>query len=114
MSRDFGLFPDDDNGDVLWRMQENGDNLSKPREIDFSVILPTEDSALKFALYLLRNGLKVSFSEYEEHEEMPWQVQVHPFMLPTYENICGFEDQLAEDAEQYGGKNDGWGSMSQV
>ena len=113
MKRDYTRFPDDENGNVLWRMLEDGDNLSKPREIDFSVIFPTEEAALLFAVYLLRNDQKVSFSEYQEHDELPWQVHVHPIMEPTHENITGFEDQLGEDAAEFGGRNDGWGSMAQ-
>ena len=74
---------------------------------------PTEEAAIQFAVHLLRNDQKVSFSEYEEHDELPWQVQVHPFMEPTYENIAGFENQLGEDATEFGGRNDGWGSMAQ-
>lgn len=113
MTRDYAKFPDDENGDVLWRMQEHGDNLSKRREIDFSVIFPSEDSALQFAVHLLRNGQKVSFSEYEGSEEFPWQVEVHPNMEPTHENVSGFERQLEDDAAKLGGKNDGWGSFAQ-
>jgi Regulator of ribonuclease activity B len=113
MKRDYTRFPDDENGDVLWRMLEDGDNLSKPREIDFSVIFPTEEAALQFAVHLLRNDQKVSFSEYEEHDELPWQVHAHPVMEPTHENISGFESQLGEDAAEFGGSNDGWGSMAQ-
>ncbi len=83
MTRDYTQFPNDDHGDALWRMFRSGDDLSKPREIDFSVIFPSEEAALKFAVHPLRNGLKVSFSEDEENDEMPWLVQAHPFMLPT-------------------------------
>ena len=107
------IFPNDENGDVLRRMSDSGDDLGIPREIDFSVIFPTEDSAIEFAVHLLKNELKVSFSEYEEHDEMPWQVQAHIFMLPTHENITGFESLLAEQSSEYGGQNDGWGCMSQ-
>jgi hypothetical protein len=113
MKRDYTRFPDDENGDVLWRMLEDGDNLSKPREIDFSVVFPTEDAALQFAVHLLRNDQKVSFSKYEEHDQLPWQVHAHPLMEPTHENITGFENQLGEDAAEFGGRNDGWGSMAQ-
>jgi len=102
-------FPDDENGQVLQQMAEQGDDLSVPREIDFAVIFPTEEAALKFALRLLKSGQKVSFSEYEEHDELPWQVLAHPFMEPTHENISGYEDLLAQEAEVLGGRNDGWG-----
>jgi len=113
MSRNHSLYPDDENGDILWKMEQDGDNLSVPREIDFSVIFPTEDAALKFAVDLLRNEQKVSFSPYEEHKELQWQVQAHPVMLPTHENITGYEGELARSAVEYGGRNDGWGCFSQ-
>lgn len=113
MNRDLSLFPDDENGDVLWNMQEDGDDLSIPREVDFSVIFPTEDAALKFAVLLLKDEQKVSFSKYDGNDELPWQVQAHPIMEPTHENITGYEAQLAEEAAKYGGRNDGWGSMQQ-
>jgi Regulator of ribonuclease activity B len=113
MERDSTTFPNDENGDVLWRMKQQGDNLSIAREIDFSVVFPSEPAALKFAVYLLRNGQKVSFAEYEENDEMRWQVQAHPVMEPTHENISGYEMHLAEDAAELGGRNDGWGSIQQ-
>lgn len=106
-------FPDDENGDVLRQMAEQGDDLSVAREIDFSVIFPTEEAALQFAVLLLRNGQKVSFSEYEEDEERPWEVQAHPFMVPTHDNISGYESLLASEAESLGGLNDGWGCVVQ-
>jgi len=106
-------FPDDENGQVLRQMVEQGDDLSVPREVDFAVIFPTEDAALKFALRLLKSGQKVSFSEYEGNEALPWQVLAHPFMEPTHENISGYEGLLAEEAESLGGRNDGWGCEAQ-
>ena len=102
-------FPDDENGQVLRQMAANGDDLSVPREIDFAVIFPTEDAALGFAVHLLKNGQKVSFSAYEEHDELPWQVLAHPFMEPTHANISGYEDLLTQEAVAFGGRNDGWG-----
>ena len=85
------------------------DDLTQAREVTFSVIFPTEESALKFAVHLLRNDQKVSFAPYAEHEEFPWQVEAHPTMVPNHENISGYEAQLAEDAAGFGGRNDGWG-----
>jgi hypothetical protein len=113
MERDLSAYPASENGDALWRMVQNGDDLAIPREVDFSVIFPTEEAALKFAVHLLRNDQKVSFSPYEEHDELPWQVQAHPFMLPTHENITGFEDLLRSESAPFGGRNDGWGCESQ-
>ncbi|MBB3226488.1 hypothetical protein FHW69_001078 [Luteibacter sp. Sphag1AF] len=113
MTEDISFSPEDENQAVLDQMVEQGDDLSIPREFDFSVIFTSEENALEFAVHLLRSDMKVSFSEYEESEEFPWQVQVHPYMLPTIENITGFETLLAEGAHPLGGENDGWGCESQ-
>ena len=113
MSRDYAKFADDENGDVLLRMSQSGDDLNKPREVDFSVIFPSEEAALQFAVHLLRSDQKVSFAPYPEHPERPWQVQAHPVLVPSHENITGYEDQLARDAEPLGGRNDGWGCFQQ-
>ncbi|MDN3577126.1 ribonuclease E inhibitor RraB [Chitinimonas viridis] len=113
MLRNNQAFPDDENGDVLWRMHQQGDNLTKAREIDFSVIFSNKEMALKFAVHLLCNNQKVSFSPYEEHETMPWQVQAHPILTPTHENIGHYEEWLAQSAAALGGCNDEWGCFAQ-
>lgn len=113
MSRDFTLYPEDENGDVLWKMLQDGDDLSEPREVDFTLIFPTEDVAIAFAVHLLKNDQKVSFSAYEGNEEFPWQVSVHPLMLPTHRNVSGFEGLLSTEAVPFSGRVDGWGCMSQ-
>lgn len=111
MARDDQQFPADENGDVLWQMAKDGDNLAVRREFDFSVIFPTEDAAIQFAVYMLRNDQKVSFSEYPQHKALPWQVQLHPVLLPTHAQITGYENLLAKYSARYGGRNDGWGSF---
>ncbi|WP_440224225.1 ribonuclease E inhibitor RraB [Dokdonella sp. MW10] len=110
--RDPHLFPDDENGEVLWRMAQDGDNLDKAREIDFSVIFPSEEAAMQFATRLLRRGEKVSFGSHEGDDECPWQVEVHPVMLPTHRNVTDFENVLAMESESLAGRNDGWGCFS--
>ena len=109
MERDFAQFPDDENGNVLWKMKQGGDNLDIPREVDFAVIFPSEQAAMDFAVRLLRYGQKVSMGQYQGVEEFPWQVQAHPIMVPSHEHISGYERQLGKDAAALGGRNDGWG-----
>jgi hypothetical protein len=45
------IYPDDDNGDVLRRLEKQGDDLTRPRNIDFSVVFPVESAAKQFAEY---------------------------------------------------------------
>ena len=39
MTRDYQQFPDDENGDVLWQMYEDGNDLSDLHEVEFSIVL---------------------------------------------------------------------------
>jgi hypothetical protein len=113
VQRDFSAFPRDENGDALWEMSEDGDDLTLRREMDFSVIFPSEDAAFEFATNLLRSGLKVSYSPNTGDKAFPWQVQVHPCMIPTHAAISEFEHRLAKESAPWGGRNDGWGCFSQ-
>lgn len=112
MERDLKKYPKNDNGEALWNMKENGDDLSKKREINFSVIFPTEEKALRFAVTMLLAEQKVSLKKYESNTTMPWQVDVHAIMLPTHENITNYENLLALEAEKLSGENDGWGCFA--
>ncbi|MDO5624992.1 MAG: ribonuclease E inhibitor RraB [Pseudomonadota bacterium] len=113
MNRDYATFPDDDNGDVLWRMAQDGDNLGKHREVDFAVIFADESSARKFANQVQQNADKVSVDCYEGYPEMPWEVLVHVVLPPTHAAITAYEAELQSHAELLGGRNDGWGSFQQ-
>ncbi len=113
MKRDYKIFPNDENGDVLWRMYCHGDKLENARTINFSVIFPKQESALEFGIYLLKNGQRVQFSEYEESEEFPWEITVSPVMQPTHQRITDYETLLEKDSAKWGGKNDGWGCFQQ-
>ena len=53
MSRNYELFPDDDNGNVLWQMYEDGNDLTDLHEIEFSIVFTTQEQADKCALHLL-------------------------------------------------------------
>jgi hypothetical protein len=113
MTRDYARFPADENGDALCHMAEAGDDLGKPREVDFAVIFPTEAAARQFAVHLLRDGQKVSFGPYDGDPDRPWQVHAHRVLLPTHAAITAVETDLAHDAAPLGGRNDGWGCLAQ-
>jgi len=106
-------FPDGDNGDVLRRLQKNGDNLTKPRDVDFTVVFATEESAQEFAEHLVGYGYKVSVSNSNCVPDLPWDAVVTKHMVPSHGGITQFEEELQEIAEGLGGRNDGWGCFSQ-
>lgn len=104
-------FPDDENGDALRNMARAGDDLSKERDINFSVIFPREQSALEFCQKVARQGVKSNCYRRREKDEI-WDVTVTQLMLPTHNNISDFEQFLAEVARPLEGENDGWGCFS--
>ena len=104
--------PDDDNGDVLRRLEAQGDDLTQPRNIDFTVVFPTEDAAEHFAAHFRKEGYIVSVEFAETVKELPWDVIVVRHMTPSHRGISEFETTLQEVADNLGGLNDGWGCLS--
>ena len=102
-------FPNDENGGILRRMLDGGDDLSKPRMMDFCFIFPERRQALAFADIVDERELEVCVSYYQPRDW--WQVIVHRHMLPTYGGITEMEAELTVRAESVGGQADGWGCM---
>lgn len=102
-------FPNDENGNVLRGMHEYGDDLSQPRDIDFTVVLPNSDAVQEFGSRFYNLGLQVKAKKTDTVPELPWDVTVTVNMLPTYEDITAFEAKLEKVAVPLGGRNDGWG-----
>jgi hypothetical protein len=42
------IYPNDANGDALRRMEAEGDDLSRPRNMDFTVVFSNKNSAEEF------------------------------------------------------------------
>ncbi len=113
MTRMSDDFPNDENGDVLRRMQQDGDDFTKPRDVDFSVVFPSKSSAEEFADHFRRSGFKVAVQECDGERELPWDVTVTRYMLPTHAEITEVENTLEDAAAPLGGSNDGWGCFRQ-
>ena len=113
MTPPMSSFPDDENGDVLRRMQENGDDLSKARDLDFTVVFPTEHAAKSFADLMSGRGCTTSIEMTCCVPELPWDVCVVTHMVPSHVGICEFEALLSHEAHPFGGRNDGWGCVQQ-
>ncbi|WP_180021358.1 ribonuclease E inhibitor RraB [Acinetobacter sp. YH16044] len=114
MTRDFKQFPDDDNGNVLWQMQQDGDDLSVPHEIEYSIAFSNEAQAEQCALYLLKEEQKISLFQDEESDREEWIITVYVYMEPDYEDIVDLEQWFIKIAEQHSGEYDGWGCMAYI
>ena len=102
-------FPHDENGYVLRRMFEGGDDLSEPRIVDFCFAFPERRQALAFAELVDDRNLEVCISYYDEREM--WEAKVKRHMIPTHRDITSMELSLTVQAQSVGGEPDGWGFM---
>jgi hypothetical protein len=107
MTRDLALYPEDEIGNTLWQMQENGEDLISEREIEFSVLFPEQEVAIKFGQLLLENNQKLSFTPSEAHADLPWEITAYPQMPVTYENIISYQELLESSAAPLKGQFDG-------
>lgn len=114
MIRNLEQFPNDDNGNVLWQMHEDGDDLTEPHEIEYSIAFKTEELAEKCALYLLKEEQKISLFEDEESDLKEWIITIYVYMEPEYSDIVDIEEWFTKIAEQHQGEYDGWGCMAYV
>lgn len=114
MSRDYETFPNDATGDTLWHLSEQGDDLTKVREVEFTVIFAAEEDALKFGEILLFNRQKVLLCDNEESQDYPYEIVVSVSMCPTHQDITEYQALLLEHATPMKGVNDGWGCLVQA
>jgi hypothetical protein len=102
-------FPDDENGNILRLMAINGDDLSKPRDIDFEHIFDSMDDALSFMRDAANHTDALTLSWYDG--ESKWNVRVMRHMVPTHVAISELEISLDRIARVHRGNADGWGCM---
>lgn len=105
--------PDDENGDALRRMETHQDDLTRPRDIDFTVVFADAIAAEKFAEHFCASGHEVSVGGTEANQNFPWEVVVVRHMVPSHDGITDFENLLQSVADEWGGLNDGWGCFSE-
>jgi len=108
MNRDVTFFPNDKTGDALWEIHKTGGDLEQPREVEFSVLFPTQALALQFGQLLLENNQKLSFTPFQGDEEYPWEITAYPEMPLSYENISAYQELLETSSEPLEGKFDGF------
>ncbi|MFD2168258.1 ribonuclease E inhibitor RraB [Thalassotalea euphylliae] len=92
----------------LEQMVEQGIDLEQEYEVEFSVIFPSQELALKFGHLLLEHGQKLSFCTYQGNDQLPWEITAYPRMLLSYDNIIAYQALLIEHSEHFQGQYDGW------
>jgi regulator of RNase E activity RraB len=102
------MIPDDENGQVLRQMLDDGDDLDAPRGIEFFHVFNEQADAEAFADAASQlPDLMVEAPEIDD--EGVWQVCAIRVMAASHAAITALELQLAELAETHNGYADGWG-----
>ena len=114
MTRDFEKFPEDDNGNLLWQMHEDGDDLDEIHELEFSMYFKTQELAEKCAISLLLEEQKISLYLDEEVHPNEWVITIYVNLFPEYEDIVDLEQWFTKIAEQFDGEYDGCGCTTYV
>ncbi|MCO8102980.1 ribonuclease E inhibitor RraB [Acinetobacter indicus] len=114
MSRDYEQFPDDDNGNVLWQMHEDGDDLDEAHEIEYSIAFTDQEQAERCALFLLNEEQKISLFQDDDSSVTEWIITIYVYMEPAYADIVDLEEWFTKIANQFQGEYDGWGCMAYV
>lgn len=107
-------FPNDENGDVLRRMQAHGFPFSKPHDVEFFAIFPSKETAYAVArLYVAddKAGDTLVTIRTQRAERGGMELKLVKSMLVTHENVTRFESRLAERVAEHDGHLDGWGVM---
>lgn len=114
MDRDFSVFPKDDNGEVLWVARQRGLQIGDEHKVRFALIFPEANDALKFGVFLLRQGYWVQVNELDDKPGYAAEALVVMVLDVTHEEITGAESWLADNSASLGGKNDGWEIQGKV
>ena len=108
MTRDLNIFPNDSIGDSLWQMSEAGENFDRVREVEFSILFPSQALALQFGQLLLENSQKLSCTPFQDNDTLPWEVTAYPEMQLTYDNITAYKELLETNSTSLQGVFDGF------
>jgi regulator of RNase E activity RraB len=105
------------NRQVCQALEEHGDKMDTPREVDHWCYFPDdksadafwqEVSALGFQLRVRSNVNDDDEADREAEVALPIRVQSWRSDVPSFDNIDDITHPLVEAAEKYGGNYDGW------
>jgi regulator of RNase E activity RraB len=102
-------YPDDAIGQALRDLAAEGNDMAAEMAIDFTVIVPIEKMASKFARTAESHGYRVGVWKRQGDED--WDVICSKRMLPTHENIATTQRELMELVMPFLGFYDGWATF---
>lgn len=104
--------PNDETGNALRQIKNDGSDLTKPLEIDFFVAVPSEKIGNSVALDVMSLGFKTSVELDVESGE--WTCYCTIKLIPEYLEIVKIEKQLSAIAQLYDSYLDGFGTYGNM
>lgn len=108
------IFPNDENGDVLRRMQDSNFEFSKIHDVEFFAVFRTVEMADAVALQYLadsKSGDKLRNIETRPAYGGGMELILVKPMLLTHDNVTAFENKLASRVADHKGYLNGWGVL---
>jgi regulator of RNase E activity RraB len=102
-------YPDDAIGHALRDLAAEGNDMSAEMAIDFTVVVPLEKMAQKFARTAEAQGFRVGV--WKRHGDDDWDVVCSKHVIATHENVLAAQRELAQLAMPFLGMYDGWATF---
>jgi hypothetical protein len=103
------VYPHDAIGHALRDLATEGNDMAAEMAIDFTVIVPIEKMAGKFARTAEAHGFRVGVWKRQGDDD--WDVICSKRMLPTHENVARVQQELTQLAMPFLGFYDGWATF---
>ena len=103
-------YPNDADGDALRRVAADGNDMSKPMLIDFSVAVPSERAGRGTAEAAARLGYQTDVVHAPGEvgfDEPSWTCYCSRTMVPIYDELIAAQEELTNLSRPYGGACDG-------
>jgi hypothetical protein len=102
-------YPNDADGDALRRVVNDGNDISKPMDVDFPVVFADEVTARRFSEVAREHGYFPQL--WKSAEDDQWDVICVKRMVLTYIAVLDVQRELDNLSEPFGGYSDGWGTF---
>ena len=102
-------FPDDETGQILAEMQQEGIDLSATHDVVFFHLFEKEANAQAMVDYIKENMKHVTANKHPDETPNVWDVDCTIQLVPSYEAIVKHETEFEALATKFSGYNDGWG-----
>ena len=105
-------YPNDSDGQALQGVANDGNDMTRPMDVDFPVVFADKSTAERFAAIAQKRGFETRLWQHEaEEDDTDWDVVCVKRMILTYELVLAVQSELNELSGPMGGYSDGWGTF---